>query len=198
MKIKLLSVSILLLLTITITIFSCRRESPILKETSNGESIESLVPISNIVIGCYDEVSEEGNLKYSSDVIDDFLIIMFDNGTIIMNSYLLKEFDSLTMQNNFFIISNYDDGFENGSLSIGLDIIDDEIIYNAAELKCTHKCIASGTCDCEIWGINDCYSHRCSKTCGENESGGCGQSIGTVTFNTNDGKAFLDQQTPEC
>jgi hypothetical protein len=197
MKTKLLSASLLLLVTITVTIFSCRRETSEIKEPTNGESLSTL---SNIALGCYDDQTGDGILKYSVAVTNQFLAILIGNNTQITNSALLKEYDSSTSQYNFSIIADFNDGVESGSLGIGLDVLDDEIIFNAAVEKCVHKCIPSGACSCKIWGISDCNSHECDRVCqAGDEISRCGQSIGPASsINAQAGKNYLDQQTPEC
>jgi hypothetical protein len=196
MKTKLLSASLLLLVTITVTIFSCSRESSDIKESTNGESLSTL---SNIALGCYDEQTGDGILKFSVAVTNQFLAILIGNNTQITNSALLKEYDSSTSQYNFSIVADFYDGVESGSLGIGLDVLDDDIIYNVAIPKCTHVCTPSGACNCSVRQIRDCVSHFCNKTCNYGDEGDCGKSFSqTNNSNAPNAKVYLDQQVPEC
>jgi hypothetical protein len=200
MKIKSLSVSVLLLVTIIITIFSCRRDgSEKKKDVNQGQ--ESLSVVSDIPIGCYESQTQEGRLKYNSKIIDHFLFLMMGSSDQISDSRLLREYDSATSQYKFYIVANYVNSSGNGSFAIGLDISGDDILYGVSVPKCKHTCDANGVCDCEIWGINDCQSHSCSKTCpiDQPNASGCGQSIGPAsTKGATSATTYINKQTPEC
>jgi hypothetical protein len=198
MKTKLVSISLLLLLTITI--YSCRRVSPA-KNEANNQGLENLSLSNDIPIGCFDSQTQEGMLKYNSNIIDHFLYLMMGSSDQVSDSRLLREYDSASSQYKFYIVANYMNPLGNGSFAIGLDISGDDILYNVSVPKCKHTCDANGVCDCEVWGINDCQSHSCSKTCpiDQPNASGCGQSIGPAsTVGAPTATEYINQQTPEC
>lgn len=202
MKIKLVYLVLILFGGASITIFSCTSDvSEKKKDVSQGQGQESLNLVSDIPIGCLNSQSQEGRLKYSSNIIDHFLYLMMGSSDQISDSRLLREYDSATSQYKFYIVANYVNASENGSFAIGLDISGDDLLYNVSVPKCKHTCDANGVCDCEIWGINDCQSHRCSKNCpiDEPNARGCGQSIGPAkTVGAPTATEYINQQVPEC
>ena len=187
-----------LIFVIALMYSSCMQESK--ERTVSSESENEALNVVNdyVILGCFDEMTGEGELKYSVSVINQVVAYLLDDGSIISNSTLIKEYDSIAGSDIFYIKSDYTLGAnEKGAVGITLDIDGSDLISTV--VSCVHKCTSNGDCICDIWNLSKCNSHSCVKNCGIGETGGCSSSIETngivITSTT---VSYINNQTPEC
>lgn len=190
-----------LIITGTIFYASCKQsinDSP--NERSSSNSGESLNVVDEyVVLGCYNELTGNGVLKYSTSVINEVVSQLLNDGSIITNSTLVKAYDSISEADVFYIKSNFTNGATTiGQVAITLNIVGDDLTASVNN-SCTHSCIATGDCVCNIWNLSPCLGHNCLRDCGTNQLGGCSSTItsGGITI-SNPTVTYLNQQTPLC
>jgi hypothetical protein len=188
-----------LIVTGAIAYASCKQEKTQRSneiESSNTGNSQNVVD-EYLVLGCYNDLSEEGQLKYSTNVINHVVSLILDDGSAITNSVLVKAYDSIAASDIFYIKSEYTKGTtEKGEIATTLFTSGIDLRFEKVN-SCTHSCTANGTCDCEIWNLSMCNGHSCHKRCDDGESGGCSSSITGAVISAPT-VTYLNQQAPEC